>query len=524
MFSPLTWTRRLSISALIPALVLGTGSAAVAAANTLTLTVLNRAGAKVALSTTVVDTATGARYTIRTGTPKKLPRGGYAVLASITSGGATTLGGGTVKVSGATRLTIDARKGKRVTLAVTPAPAGLETTIDAQVCTPIDTSYNVEAVTSGSNPIYVIPNSSKNLSFGALGSWTDLSGKTDSYAIRASTTGVPSNPARILSRSKLATVTVASRRGPTASESTDVAVQPIQGGCGDYLYSELWSSTVPTSAKVHLSAGSWIVRTDAFSTTKSGASPDIGGFFTKHKFAAGKAYGVPFYNAAWGPGTMLPVTLNGRLWFGLDSMFMDPVFPDAGGEGGDKGTATLTLGGKTVAVKKDPGWVSEAPMLVYTVKKAGWYTLTDTASRYYPEITFPAGMLSTRTSVTYRFYAKPKSYALAQVYSIQMRPGGLDGYNRAKPGSTTSVPLKLNRLSQDPDAKRGANPKVKTVTAKMSADGGKTWRTVPVKKINGTWTAIVTNPASGAVSLRARAAYTSGGYTDVTIIRAYGIS
>jgi hypothetical protein len=35
---------------------------------------------------------------------------------------------------------------------------------------------------------------------------------------------------------------------------------------------------------------------------------------------------------------------------------------------------------------------------------------------------------------------------------------------------------------------------------------------------------VVTNPASGAVALRTRATYTSGGYTEVGVYRAYGIS
>ena|SRR5690349_3089062 len=162
--------------------------------------------------------------------------------------------------------------------------------------------------------------------------------------------------------------------------------------------------------------------------------------------------------------------------------------------------------------------------LSYKVKKAGWYTITNTAYRYYPGITFPAGMLSTKSAVSYRFHTKPKSNALAQVFSVTMVPIGLDRWNKAEGGSTTNVALQLNRYAQNPDAKRGKNPKLKSLTVKMSPDGGRTWRTIGVRKINGSWTAIVPNPAAGAVTLRARATYTSGGYTDVTIYRAYGIA
>ncbi|RSM36612.1 hypothetical protein DMB66_60025, partial [Actinoplanes sp. ATCC 53533] len=189
-----------------------------------------------------------------------------------------------------------------------------------------------------------------------------------------------------------------------------------------------------------------------------------------------------------------------------------------------KATATLVYKGKTVKTKKDRGWEPEMTVLDYKVKKAGWYTLTNTATRYYPEIKYPAGMLSTKSVVSYRFYTKPNSNALAEVNSVTMVPAGLNNWNKAKGGSTTNVALKLNRYSQDPDAKRGKNPKFKSLGVKMSADGGKTWRTVKVKKVKGVWTAVVPNPASGAVSLRARATYKSGGFTDVTIYRAYGIA
>lgn len=81
--------------------------------------------------------------------------------------------------------------------------------------------------------------------------------------------------------------------------------------------------------------------------------------------------------------------------------------------------------------------------------------------------------------------------------------------------------LKLTRTAAV-DVARGKNPTVKSVTAKMSTDG-RSWKAVTVKKIRGVWTAVVGNPPAGAVSLRVRATYTSGAYTEVTIYRAYAI-
>ena len=94
----------------------------------------------------------------------------------------------------------------------------------------------------------------------------------------------------------------------------------------------------------------------------------IGSYFAVRKVAARKSYSVRFYNAAWGPSTQLPTTINGRVSFGLNDMFTDPYFRrnDTGGEGGDKATATLVYKGKTVKTRKDRGWEPEMTTLDYT--------------------------------------------------------------------------------------------------------------------------------------------------------------
>jgi hypothetical protein len=514
--------RLLAVSTVVPALLVSTGTAALAATNILTLTVLNRSGAKVKISATVVNVDSNEPYTIKAGTARKLPKGTYAVLAQIATGDTTTLAGKAVKVSGSAKLTIDARQGKRVGLALSPAPAGLESQISARVCSQGDAISEVEA---DGGSIYVIPTTSKHVGFAALGSWTDYLGTTDSFAVLNATTGVPSNPTRTFKQSGLGTVTVDSRRGVGGGSGSDVAVQPISHGCSDRLYAGLIDSDVPTTSKIHLSPTSWDVRSDEYaSATKTGDTYDIGGYDKNLKVAAGKSYSARFYAAAWGPGQMLPYIEDGDLSFGINDGFEDPAYPNRGSvEGGDKATATLQFKGKTVKTTKDTGWEPEEMSLSYKVKTSGWYTLSNVATRYYPEIKYPAGMLSTKSIATYRFSVKAKSSTLAPVYALQMTPAALNHYNQAKPKSTTDVALKLTRKSWSGLA-AGKNPTVKSVTAKMSADGGKTWKSVSVKKIKGVWTAVVGNPTSGAVSLRARATYTSGAYSEVTIYRAYGIS
>ncbi len=514
-------------AALVPAIVVSGGTPAVAASDTLTITTLDRNGKKVAVTTTVVNLATNQSRSVKSGQVKKLPKGTYAVLASIDTGLVSTLGANVVKVSGASKTTLDARKGRRITLGISPAPvgAGPEVQTIAQVCT-VSTSAvaRVEARDFISGELYVIPNSSKRLAFAAMRAWSDFSGATDSHAVMYSTTSVPSTPSRTFARSSLGTVNVETRRGPSGSIYSSLAVQPIDRPCGTDMYGSLVSLDRPYRTKVYLSPGKWDIRADSFAGTKDGSTAVIGNYFAPRQVAAGKSYNLRFFHAAWGPAAVLPALRDGRLSYSLNNMFADPNFPQQSVEGGDKATATLTFRGKTVKTVKDRGWEPGEKYLNYTVKTAGWYTLTNTASRYYPEITFPSGMLSPRTSVTFRFKAKPKTWVAAPVYAVTMQPAGLNLYNQAKPGSTTNVPLKLSRSKGDPDIKLGKNPKVKTVTAKASFDDGRTWRSVQVKKINGTWTVVVGNPQSGAVSLRVRVTDTTGGYTDVTIIRAYGIS
>ncbi|MEV6598891.1 hypothetical protein AB0M36_18830 [Actinoplanes sp. NPDC051346] len=513
--------RYLLAAALAPALILSTGTPAVAATNTLTLTVLNRSGAKVSVTATVVSLDTNQTYRVRSGTKKKLPNGSYAVLTSVATGGTTTLGGKTLKVSGSTKLTVDSRKGKRVNLAVSPAPVDGHRNLSVRICANPDTFADVEAY---GDDIYVIPTTSKKVTYAALGSWSDDSSLTDAYAVVHRTAGVPSKPTRTFSRSSLGSVSVMSRRGPAGSNTAQVRAQPVKTTCAAGMSAGLWNTDRPTTTKVWLSPGSWEMESNTWGAGRNGQSPSIGHHTAKRKIAAGKGTTVRFHNAVWGPGSELPGIRNGWMQFMMNEMFNDPYFPTGSSEGGDKATATVSFKGKTVKTKKDRGWEPEMTVLEYKVKKAGWYTLTNKATRHYPEITYPAGMLSTASTVSYRFHTKPNSTALAQVYSLAMFPIGLNSWNRAKAGSTTNVALKLNRISHDPDYKRGKDPKVKSVTAKMSPDGGRTWRTVKVKKIKGTWTLLVPNPASGAVSLRTRATYTSGGYTDVTVYRAYGIA
>ncbi|GGN35008.1 hypothetical protein FHR83_005891 [Actinoplanes campanulatus] len=514
-------------SALVPALLLGTTGPAVAATNTLTLTAINRSGLKVAAAATAVNLDTSSEYRVRAGTKRKLPKGKYAILIAITDSGSATLGGKTVTVSGASKLTIDARRGKAVKLGLSPTVSGYAYSITAEICS-LTAGANSEVGASGGDfaTLYAIPTASTKIAFAAMGSWTQVSTLAKHYGVLNRTVGVPSNPSRTFSQASLGTVTVDSRRGPSGSNSADLAIQPQTGGCGNNMYTGLSYSDQPGTSKIHLSPGTWHIDSSAYGHANNGEGSYLSSFYAERKVAAKKSYFVRFYGATWGPGVILPMIVRGEVFYGLDNMFEDPAFNDVvgswGSEAGEKAKATLKFGDKTVKTALDRG-ATQYPNLEYRVKKAGWYTLTNTATRYRAGYTYPSGMLSTASTVTHRFYAKPSSNTMIQSYAVQQIPAGLDGYNRADAGSSTDVALRLTRYRAYDDVPRGANPKLKSLATKASFDGGRTWRAVPVKKIGGVWTAVVPNPDSGAVSLRTRATYTSGGYTEVTVYRAYAI-
>ena len=94
--------------------------------------------------------------------------------------------------------------------------------------------------------------------------------------------------------------------------------------------------------------------------------------------------------------------------------------------------------------------------------------------------------------------------------------------NKAKLGSTTTVDLKLEQQSQSPDAKYTAAT-AKAVTATASFDNGATWKSVPVKKVDGVWKASVTNTKTGFVGLKALVQTTAGYKTEVVVYRAYRV-
>jgi hypothetical protein len=87
----------------------------------------------------------------------------------------------------------------------------------------------------------------------------------------------------------------------------------------------------------------------------------------------------------------------------------------------------------------------------------------------------------------------------------------LDGLNDGR-----TQPASLAGTGNDHD-------NVKNVRSWMSANRGKTWHALRVRNPGRAWSARVTNPASGWVSLRARVVDTRGNAVTTQITRAYAV-
>ncbi|MGA3564643.1 hypothetical protein [Melissospora conviva] len=509
---------------LIPIAVTALPGTASAATNTLTVHVYGRDGAKVKTKVSVVNLSTNSTYKLTSGEARKLPKGSYVALANIRSAdGINTLGGRTVKVSGRSKTSIDARKGRRMTVAPSPAaPDGSGLSVGARICARNTTSAAVEAFTNPGK-LYLIPNSSTNLRFAYTANWNESTATNEraSYVVAGQTKGVPSGFKRSIKRSSLAAVTMNVRKGPAINPNVDISARVPSGGCAGNMGSGLENDQAPYRHKTYLSAGKWMLEAYSYSAFQ----------WREISLEKGKSYSQTFYRSAWAPDARLPYVLDGKLSYRTDAMFQDPGFPDRPYSSGSnyysanccsRSVVTLTKGGKVLKKQTRTEWGADRTDFRYRLSSSGWYGLTIDAKRYHPELDVPSDLLSNRTTARFRFYANPKKDLAAGVFLPRFVPAGLDLHNSAKPGSTTGVSLTLHRPSAYPDVKTPAI-KVKTVTAWASYDNGKTWKKVGVKKSGSKWVVTVKNPASGYVTLRTKVTDTKGNSSDVTVYRAYRI-
>jgi hypothetical protein len=503
---------------LVPAGLPAPAAVAAPAGDSLMVTTVARDGAVESTLTTVVNLASKRSYEVRSGVRRALPRGTYAVVAGIRtpSENTQTLGATIVNVTGNATATLDARQGVPLSVSLTPAPAADHyQLLQATIC--LDGREWHTYGSAGPGQVYLIPHSSKRLRLGYSSSWTSEATPGEAFMVLGGTVALPSRPEFAFTRAGLATVDIRARRGPGGVLKTGILVGSAETDCRAGHRNSLGAVVAPATVTAHLSPGRWDVEAQEW-TDRFG----VGSWTKTRTLAAGKRYTQAFFQAAWGPASV-PYVVRGDLRFPVDRMFRDPGF---GGEldyeEGQKTLVTLKRGSRTVARKTLTDQGSDREFDHFMAGAAGWYTLTAQARRHRSGVRYPAGMLSTAATATFRFRADPAKSLVAPVFVTRFIPAGLDMNNRARPRSTTQVTLRLERLRADPRAKLG-RATAKTVTAKASFDGGKTWRSVRVKRVGKGWAAVVANPVAGAVSLRAKVTDGKGNSSEITIYRAYAI-
>ncbi|MEH1125025.1 S8 family serine peptidase [Micromonospora sp. CPCC 206061] len=124
--------------------------------------------------------------------------------------------------------------------------------------------------------------------------------------------------------------------------------------------------------------------------------------------------------------------------------------------------------------------------------------------------------VSTRVSAVWTFAKEDDKPADLPIQVIRFG-AKLNDDNSAPGGRIFPIPVQVQRNPGAPATS------VKSLTVEASFDDGATWRKVPVVTFGDQRIALVSNPANGYVSLRAKAVDSAGGTVEQTIIHAYRI-
>lgn len=486
-----------------------------AATGKLLVTTLGHTG--VARSSQIIAWNTGqsTQFYGNSGKAFSVPDGQYALIAGIDDNNTIeTIAEAIVTVSGTgtTKVTLDGRKGHLVK--VTLDGKRVMDYVDARVCAGPSTIAMVDGYQPG-GAMYVVPSSSRafHSSYIAIGQGAVLTGSAAS--------GVPATLGGNWTASHLAKLRLTVDSNEQIAYDTDFVLQPEPPSgpsCGIGLYGPIADSLAPYTASTLVSPGVWTVRTDDFAQVGNEAD-DIGGYFIDRNLIAGHSYAYTYYGAAWAPTGMLPMIWRHTIDVNVDT------FADTYGNGDSASTRdalALSVNGHTVAKGTITDYGTYGEDLNPRISTAGWYTLTDTATRYYPGLSIPGTTLSPKVTLDWRFYASPSETQEAAGFWTSFEPRYLSDANSAKPGSQSTVTIRPYRTSDAPNVPVPSDSVTK-VQAWWSSDGVH-WKVLAVRHNAHGWYVIVHNPAKGDVSLRAEVTGSHGDTSTETVYRAYAVS
>ncbi|MBE1591567.1 S8 family serine peptidase [Nonomuraea angiospora] len=377
--------------------------------------------------------------------------------------------------------------------------------------------WNFGMTWSGSRvtALHVVPSRQPGLTYTAETTWVneDVSPGPVVYSlVDRRTGGIPDDPTYHARQQDLAKVTATYRASGVAATGTPHA--------GARIFDVPGASMIWTVRDIALPATVIHYRTPGLtyeSGLKVGDSVIVDGGRQAKPGQTGEVWNA----AVTGPSFLLPGggrTGDSLLFSGV-GLFADGGEGRSGSDGAATGSAALARDGHVLATADLTG------CSVYESHKCrlhadlpaerGTYSLTASMRRQVPYSALSTGVESVWT---FRSGTTTEERPLP-LMAVRYRPEGLDDFNRARPGSTTRVPVWVERNPGSTKAE------VASIRLELSADDGATWRGVPVTRTGSGWTATPANPrTAGFVSLRAVVTDTAGNRVTQTITRAYAVS
>ncbi|WP_283136880.1 S8 family serine peptidase [Rhizohabitans arisaemae] len=362
---------------------------------------------------------------------------------------------------------------------------------------------------------FVLPVQQPGLGFTA---WTTLYKQGVPYSpyrydlVKHHDGGLPADPAYTARTADLAKVTALYRSAGTATGSASIILSSPAGRAAYYRETEV---SLPSTVTHYRTPGPGFTWQSVFMDGQSWQSVGDTGRTLQRR-----DYTEVWNNAVAGPAPQAgdSARTGDELRYAPLSLFADGTPGRLAYDAGVGGTVTLARGGQVLARSEFNDCWDAADCTVRTrlAPEEAEYTLT-TVARRGPE----SGSLSTAAETAWTFRsARTERATPLPLTTVRFTPLGLDDRNRAKRGSLTPIPMRIEPVPGAPAAA------VSSLRVEASFDDGATWRQIPVVPgAHGTWTGFLLNPKVGDfVSLRAVAVDRAGTTVKQTITRAYALT
>ncbi|MDR8414168.1 S8 family serine peptidase [Nonomuraea sp. 3-1Str] len=407
-------------------------------------------------------------------------------------------------------VTFDLRQAKRVDFAVDEPTAERDPVTDFTLA---NGTWNTSWASGGKDrSYYVFPVRQPGLRYMATTTWHKKDAKPSPYRydlVDYEIDGIPDDPTYTARTRDLVKVSAAYRAPGVAAKGRTWVGPQFPGA----RWTDGWLDGSP---EMDLPATMTHYRTPGFAwTTEVGTGAHM---VAGSSAVLGRRPVTEVWNdAVTGPafGTPAGDRDGDRLRFTADGLLVAGRAGQAGGDSATTGRLALARGAEVLGQADLAGCAPAEPekclLKARMPAEAATYTLTASAQR-------PAA-LSTKVEAAWTFRSERTDRARPlPLTAVRYLPEGLDDHNHAKPGSTTVIPVRLQRNPGAPAAR------VTSITVETSFDDGATWRPVRPARSGSGWTVRVANPAApGFVSLRAQVTDAAGDRVTQTITRAYAI-